>query len=405
MRARAAVLSVAIAVPAVAGVATAGPLSLHSEDVHKAISGKVTSVRVDGDISSVKVTPGSATSVTAHLEWTQERPALSITVEKGVLTVQARCYDNLVNGPVVYIGGLDSCADDLTLVIPAAAALNVKTDGPLTVSGLTGKLDLAGSTTKVTDVHSSRVRVRSIASVTAERVSAPTTDIRSSQGSLTGRDISGRVVTFDTSYGDVDVAGVQARTLTLRSDQGSIALSKAQATVVDVSSDYGTLTLTDVTSPDVSAATDQGAITAQDIKGRHLALKTVYGQVGATDITADKVSVSSGQGTLTMRRLRGRQLTATSPYGDVLVDDAHLRQVTLHTDQGTVTTRLLDAPDVLRATTGYGDVNISVPTGRYYVAAHSSNGTTSVKGLVVDRFAKREIVATTDQGSVSVVGT
>src|SRR4051794_10498080 len=177
MRVRAAVLSAAILLPAAAGMAAAGPLSLHSEDVHKAIAEKVTSVQVDGDISSVKVTPGQATSVAAHLEWAKERPTVTITAAKGVLTVKARCHDNLVNGPVVYVGGLDSCTDDLPLVTPAAAALNVKTVGPVTVSGLTGKLDLAGGTTKVTDVHSSRVRVHSMYDVTAESVSAPTTDI------------------------------------------------------------------------------------------------------------------------------------------------------------------------------------------------------------------------------------
>src|SRR3954463_16184298 len=113
MRVRAAVLSAAILLPAAAGIAAAGPLSLYSEDVHKTITEKVTSVRVDGDISNVKVTPGHVTSVAAHLEWAKERPALSISVAKGVLTVKARCNDNLLNGPLVYVGGLESCADDL----------------------------------------------------------------------------------------------------------------------------------------------------------------------------------------------------------------------------------------------------------------------------------------------------
>jgi hypothetical protein len=369
MRARAAALIAALVLPVAAGAALAEPISpyLHSEDSTTKVKGAVSSVRVDGDISNVSVVAGKATSVVAHLEWNKDRPTVKVAVNKGVLTVTARCGGQLLNGPVVYIGGASGCVDDLRLTIPTAAALRVRTDGSTQVSKLTGSLDLQGGLVHVSNVRSPRVQVTSAyGSVTLEKVTSPTIQVSNSQGGIFTKSIAARTLALSTSYGPVAVVDSTVRTLTASSDQGYVSAERVRADLVDLSSSYGEVRVIGVTAPDVSAVTNQGSVV--------------------------------------VNRLAGSRLDARSGYGDVLLSGVSATRVNALTDQGEVNVVLTRAPDLARATSHYGPVALQVPTGRYAVDASTSYGQQSVTGLVVDAAAKRQLIAHSDQGDVTVRG-
>ena len=370
MRARAAALIAAIALPVAAGVAFAEPVSpyLHSEDSTTKVAGAVSSVKVDGDISNVSVVAGKATSVVAHLEWNKDRPTVKVALKNGVLTVTARCGGQLVNGPIVFVGGPGDCVDDLRLTVPAAATMRIGTNGSVQVSKLTGSLDLRGGLVHVSNVRSPRVQVVSaMGSVTLEKVTSPTIQVSNSQGGIFAKSVTTRTLALSTSYGPVAVVDSTMRTLTASSDQGYVSAERVHADLVDLSSSYGDVRVIRVTSPDVSARTDQG--------------------------------------TIAVDRLAGNRLDARSGYGDVLIGASSARRINATTDQGELNVALTTAPDLARVTSSYGPVALQVPKGRYAVDASTSYGQQNVTGLVVDQSAPRQLIAHSDQGDVSVRGT
>jgi hypothetical protein len=368
VRTRIAIALGCLALPLAAGAAVADPVStyLHSETVSTAMSGAVTSVHVDGDNSNVTLVPGRATSVVAHLEWNLNRPTVTISRSKGVLTVKARCNDDVVQGPVVYVSGTPSCTDDLRLVVPTVSDVVVTTGGAVSVSKLTGALDLRGGLTNITQVRGPRIHVVATGEVHLQSVTSPVVQASTNNGSVSARNLDSRSVTLNSGYGDVSAADVQARSLTLSSDQGAVGVDRVHAALLDLSSGYGNVRAFDVDSPDVSAVSDQG--------------------------------------TVSVGRLRGERLSMKSGYGDVLVDNTSVSHVTANSAQGQVNVALTKAPSLARATSGYGTVALLVPAGRYAVDASTGYGQTSVTGIVRDDSAPRQLIATSSQGDVTVTG-
>jgi hypothetical protein len=368
VRTRIAIALGCLALPLAAGAAGADPVStyLHSETVTTAISGAVTAVHVDGDNSNVTLVPGRATSVVAHLEWNLNRPSVTISRSKGVLTVKARCNDDVVQGPVIYVSGTPSCTDDLRLVVPTVSDVVVTTGGAVSVSKLTGALDLRGGLTNITQVRGPRIHVVATGEVHLQSVTAPIVQVSSDNGSVSARSLVSRSVTLNSGYGAVSATAVTARSLTASTDQGDVNIGQVKAALIDLSSGYGNVGAVDVESPDVSAASDQG--------------------------------------TVSVARLHGDRLSMKSGYGDVLVDTTSASHVTANSAQGQVNVALTKAPSLARATSGYGTVALMVPAGRYAVDASTSYGQTSVTGIVRDDSAPRQLIATSSQGDVTVTG-
>ena len=99
MRIRAVVLLTTLVAPMIAATAYAGPAT-NEQDVTTKVAGQITELRVDGDVSNVKLTPGNASVVKAHLEWVMSKPELSVSASKGVLTVKVRCNDEINVGMI-----------------------------------------------------------------------------------------------------------------------------------------------------------------------------------------------------------------------------------------------------------------------------------------------------------------
>src|SRR4051794_13387612 len=182
MRIRAVILLTTLAAPAFALAAHADP-ALNSQDVTTKVAGRVTALHVDGDISNVTVTPGKASSVTAHLEWTFDKPTVTVSVDKGVVTVKARCNDELSGGPV-RIGLINTCVDDLRIVVPAAASLLIGTEASVNVSNFTGPVDVHGGNVTVADLRTPKLHISSWSGASLRRIRSPFAQVALSSGSI-----------------------------------------------------------------------------------------------------------------------------------------------------------------------------------------------------------------------------
>jgi DUF4097 and DUF4098 domain-containing protein YvlB len=404
MRIRAAVLLTTLAAPVLAATAYAGP-SLHSEDVTKAVSGHITQLRVDADISRVTLIPGAASSVKAHLEWTMQKPELRVTSGHGVLNVRVRCNDKISAGGVS-VNLVATCVDDLRIVVPADTRLDVASSGgDITASHFTGAADLRGGSVNVQDLRVPSLRIRGIFGATADHVTAPSVAITMSSGDIYLNEVAGRTVTATSGNGAVRADEVSARVLSLTSSSGSVSLNRVTAGTLSAGTQNGTVDASDVRGDRVTLSSGSGDLQVQRATADRLDVSSGNGSVTVVDSRADRTNASSSSGDVNVQRLRSDRLEARSNNGYVNALDLHVRVVSTHSGAGDVVVQDLDAPAVVQATSSNGNVNVRVPAGRYYVDARSSNGFVHVQGLTLDRRAAREITATSGSGDVTVTGT
>jgi DUF4097 and DUF4098 domain-containing protein YvlB len=402
MRVRAVILLTTLAAPAFALAAHADP-SLNSQDVTTKVAGKVTALRVDADISNVSVTPGAASVVTAHLEWTFSKPTVTVSVDKGVLTVKARCDDELNGGPV-HVGLINTCVDDLRIVVPAAASLVIGTDGSANVSRFTGPVDVRGGRVTVTDLRTPKLRISGRASASLRRIHSSFGQVALSSGNIDAESLQVRSLSLSTGSGNVNAGHVTAATFNVSDSSGNVWVTHAKADSLALSSGSGNVNADDVRSARATLATSSGNVYAQHVSAGRLEVNSGSGTVSVSDTTAERTKATSSSGNVYVQRVRGRHLDASTGNGSMTVADVHLHTIGLRSSSGSVSVQDLDAPDTLAASSGNGNVNVRVPSGRYYVQATSDNGSAHVSGLTVDRFAKREITAASSSGNVTVTG-
>jgi DUF4097 and DUF4098 domain-containing protein YvlB len=403
MRTRAAVLLSAIAVPTLALSAHAGPAT-SKQDVTTKVAGQITELRVDGDVSNVKLTPGSASVVKAHLEWVMRKPDLKVSVAKGVLTVKVRCNDKVEAGGV-YVSLVSVCVDDLNIVVPAGAKLAVKTwNGDINASQFTGPVAFSGGTVNVSDLHVPRLVLQGTSGVTAHRLSAPAAQLTAQSGDVVADHVTAPSVSITTSNGSVNASDVKASTVVASSGSNNVSLARVAADSVKATSSNGTVNVSDVRAHSTTLTSGSGDVIAQRVSSDRLEASSSNGLVSVADASAARTTAKSSSGNVNVQRLRGTQLDATSSNGTVNVAAGHLQVISAHSASSDVLVQDLDTPDSVKATSSNGAVNVRVPHGRYYVNASSSNGHVSIDGLTLDRFAKREITATSNSGDVSVTG-
>jgi len=403
MRARAALM-----LGLVLGTTGAAPSALaallHSEQSTTRVAGTVNALRVRGDVSNVVLLPGRATSVTAHLEWTLSRPDVTVSLSHGVLTVRATCNDG-VGGAVVRVGLVGTCVDDLSVVLPAASDVVVSTGGSVTASRFAGPLDLTGENVDVADARVPQLHVSASYDATVRRVDATAVDLSAVSGTLTADRVTGRSVSLSTGNGGLRATAIQAASVSASSSSGDVGLSGSRGQVVDVSSGNGAVNVQDVAAATLTAKASSGDVSLARVAARRLEATSGNGRVSLDDVAADRASARSSSGDVAVQRLTGRQLEAGSGNGALSLSDLHLTDIVAKSSSGDVSLETSDIPDRVTAGSGNGLVTLRVPKAAYYIVASSGNGTVSIDGLTSDRFARREITATSSSGDVHISGT
>jgi DUF4097 and DUF4098 domain-containing protein YvlB len=404
MRIRAAILLSALAVPTLAFTAYAGPAT-NQQDVTTKVAGHIHELRVDGDVSNVKLTPGNASVVKAHLEWMMTKPELSVSASEGVLTVKVRCNDE-IRAANVYVSLISVCVDDLNIVVPAGANLVVKTgNGDINAAKFTGPVAFNGGTVNVSDLHVPKLSLHGTYGVTARRLSAPSVPLVASSGDIVADHVDAGSISMTSSNGLVRGTDLKATTsVVATSSSGSVSLAQVVSNSVKASSSNGTIDVSDLRAHSATLTSSSADVSVRRVTTDRLDVTSNNGLVSVVDAAAASTRAESSSGDVTVQRLRGAKLEATSSNGSITVSDVHLRVIAAHSSSSDIAIQDLDVPDSVKATSSNGDVNVRVPRGSYYVEARSSNGQVHLDGLTLDRRAPREIIATTSSGDISVTG-
>ena len=371
MHVRAALLVLAVGSVAWAGSAGADPVvPLHEMTVSKAFTGTITSVVVNGDEGSIAVVAGRSAGLKAHERWNFQQPHVDYTLRHGTLTVSTNCEEMQQVADGVYVDGFNDCLVDLTLTVPAAADLKVSDPyGSVSVAGVSGTLRL-----------------------------------HSDSGDVAVRDVSRGSVDATSGYGRVTADGISARQVHLHTDSGNVSLRSVHSAALSATSGYGDVTAEGVSAPRVTLHSDSGGVSGQAVRATELGASSGYGTVALSHVVAPHTQARSDSGAVRLSDLTSRTLQASSGYGDVTMAHTRATDVVAHSDSGKVDADLGTAPANASVTSSYGDVTLTVPTGRYAVSATSGYGDVKVEKLTVDGRSPRLLNVHSDSGNVLVQG-
>lgn len=115
-------------------------------------------------------------------------------------------------------------------------------------------------------------------------------------------------------------------------------------------------------------------------------------------------TLRSDAGDITVERVAASALSCRSSDGDVHLSAVRVKTVALATDTGEISADVATLPRSVVARSSDGDIALTVPTGTYAVDAHSVDGTSQVRGITVERGARRTLSARTDEGDIHIAG-
>ncbi len=230
-------------------------------------------------------------------------------------------------------------------------------------------------------------------SIQAERLHG-TTDLNTSYGSISCRDVVGREITLhsgsgsidtsnlkgqtrlDSSYGSITCEGFSGDDLTARTGSGRIDVSNATFGTCDIDSSYGAVTGNSLKGNTVRCHSGSGSIGLADSDAARIELTASYGRVDARQITTRDLSAHSGSGNVyivcTPACPSDLSADIRSSYGSVALTapPAFAGRVTLSTSYGSVETDLpvtvtgkIGDKKRIEGTVGQGDGTLRLESG------------------------------------------
>ncbi|MEV0843927.1 DUF4097 family beta strand repeat-containing protein [Actinocatenispora sera] len=133
--------------------------------------------------------------------------------------------------------------------------------------------------------------------------------------------------------------------------------------------------------------------------GVKVSLSTTYGDVVANGLGND-LNVVSEHGDLSLTKLSG-QIRASTDYGNVTARRLGSGDVMAESDSGDISLGFADAPTRVAARSSYGNILLTVPDSAYHVTTGTKYGEVNSQ-LTDNDSAKRTLVATTDNGDVTI---
>jgi putative adhesin len=242
LQAAAAVLTCALAVPALAGCSGAGPLQHRTRDYR--VGAPVRALVVHGHVGGIKVTGGDIgeVAITERIGFRDTAPVTTRRVTGGILTLDSRCP------------GRDGCTVGYDIKLPKATAVSVSDNvGTITLRSLSGRV------TAHTDVGD----------IDLASVSGPI-GVTGHAGQIRGQDVSSPRAVVHMSAGRIDMTFSAApATLTAASTAGSVTLRVPGGVSyrVHASSKIGSTRVTVPSSPSsphvITATVTTGAVSVE----------------------------------------------------------------------------------------------------------------------------------------------
>jgi hypothetical protein len=164
----------------------------------------------------------------------------------------------------------------------------------------------------------------------------------------------------------------------------------------------GHLTVRDLTGP-VDASTSDGGVDVSGLSGR-VTLHTADGHMTLRDLTGP-VTASTSDGGVEVSNVT-QSLAVQTGDGSVDATDLRAADVTVQTSDGRVRLAFVAPPTSVRAQSGDGSVDVTVPQDgtRYDVAVETRDGSRQVS-VPVDSQSDRRIEVRTGDGGVRVADT
>ena len=397
------VLSTAFALPA---AAAPGDQSSHSS---VPVRDKVRAVDVQLDSGAVVLQRGAVAAVDINKSWNGTEPNVSVKVSNGVLQVTGSC-PGLINGPLVYAGGLNACDTNIVVTLPQGVLdSTVTTGGPVTLSGFQGthRLNSGYADVVVSRTSGPSLRIDSAGSVRLASLRAGTVSAKSGSGnlSLTASTIAGGV-TLSTSSGDVRTSGLTAQSLSLQTGSGDLSVDRSRVTrgvILDTSS--GNVAATSVVSEQLDGQTGSGNLTVSDVRvSTPLVLDTSSGDVKLSKVRAPSLRLDTGSGDITVTDATTAAIKASTSSGHVAVSRTTARDLELDSGSGNLSLDTATAPTTVKADTSSGNVSITVPRGAYLLTLQQNGGRLVIDGITPDSRSARRLDLSTGSGDISVLG-
>jgi hypothetical protein len=275
---------------------------------------------------------------------------------------------------------------------------------PLKAAGLTGLLlvALVGVAAVVLFV----TRTYSFDSATfPDTVRRLAVDADSGEVSAIGSDRRDAIALWQRRYSVIKPrvqSGLRGGTLELRSRCPALSFRCAvifgsqvpRATAVEVSTDSAPVSVRGVSGP-VAVTTHSGAVTVEqvtakvsvDTRSGPVALGTLRGEIVARTVSSP----------IELRDVHGRA-DLSSQSGSITGNSQALEVLRASTAGGWVTASFDEPPQRVEVRSGSGEVDLSVPAGRYRLDLHAASGRVHVEGVVDDPAATRTITVTTGGG-------
>jgi hypothetical protein len=321
------------------------------ENGTSALHGTVRSVVVQVDAGTVVLRHDRQALVETTSTWFMTKPEVSVSQRNGVLTVRSHCPE-FAKGPAVHVGDpLGSCRTDVVVTLagwPRGATVSTG-GGDIAVTGVRGPVRLW-----------------------------------SGYGDVTARQVRGavQVVAADGAAEINDVVGSPVRMSSTTGDSRLNRVRTSQPLVVDVST---------------------GSVTGSALVAPSLQVATTSGTAQLVDVRAQTVSLRSGNGPAVLNDSRVHTARVQADAGVVHVEGLTFQALEISATTGALvsTTRRFQR---LQATTADGNVDATVPAGRYALALRSDSGQIHLKGVVPDQGAPASISVGTGTGDITLAG-
>ncbi|HEY8478238.1 MAG TPA: DUF4097 family beta strand repeat-containing protein [Spirillospora sp.] len=297
----------AILAVAAAALTGCGNVTFGSDEETRSLTAPpgVGALKISGQGGHVEVIASdtSAIKVSMRLHWSNDRnkPNVKHVTRGNTLTLSSRCAG-------VTIGASD-CRVSYRVEVPRDGSVNIESDdGPITASGLGGKVRL----------HSAD------GAITVDGLDATSANLSTGDGPIR---VSGRAATADlrSDHGSVTARGLIGERLTARLTRGDLRLS-GRIDDVDLTTSHGFVHATGLTAERVTARSDDGDLRF-GFASPPMSLRA------ASDHGDVRVALPPGE---------GYAITAAAGSGDELIaqsvrqDSASRRRIDLTTDDGTI---------------------------------------------------------------------
>ncbi len=158
--------------------------------------------------------------------------------------------------------------------------------------------------------------------------------LRSSDGDIRLRDLTGKTIDVRTSDGDIEAGSLDAPDVSVRTSDGDIQIDDVVAEKALIRTSDGDVVVRDIIA-EATVQTSDGDVRFETVTGRSFSAKSSDGDLHIGEITSPTSSLSTSDGSIRIDEGSG-DISATSSDGDITVHLLAPGEVNLRTSDGDI---------------------------------------------------------------------